>query len=267
LRQRAALPIVLAMSVLLSPLAARAALDRAHTAWSALLARHVKLADPAGHASRVDYADFARDREALRAYLRSLAQVTPGELAALPRADQMAFWINAYNAATIELVLGEYPQHASIRDYGSLFRSAWQRRFVSLLGETLTLDEIEHERLRGARGFGEPRVHFALNCASLGCPMLREEAYTGARLEAQLEAQALRFLSDASRNRYDPSTHTLALSQIFRWYAQDFANGDVQRFLARYATALGAPRAELEVGRCRVVFLEYDWRLNDVRPR
>jgi hypothetical protein len=254
-----ALPqLLLAMTLLSSP--ALAELDRTHAAWSALLAKHVRLADARRTASRVDYAGFARDRAQLRGYLGSLARVTPAEFAALARADQIALLSNAYNAATIELILTEYPKHASIKDYGSLFRSAWQKPFVRLLGETLTLDQIEHQRLRGKRGYREPRVHFALNCASIGCPMLREEAYVGARLEAQLEEQTRRFLSDRARNRFD-AERGLALSSIFSWYRGDFAEGDLARFLAPYASALGASPRQL--ADARIEFLEYDWRLND----
>jgi hypothetical protein len=263
--RRSLSPILLAMAALLPPAGVRADLDRTHAAWSALLAKHVKLEDPRGNASRVDYAGFARDRAALGSYLARLADAAPAQIAALPRAERMAFWINAYNAATIELILTEYPRHASIRDYGSLLRSPWRKPFVRLAGETLTLDQIEHERLRGPRGFREPRVHFALNCASIGCPMLREEAYVGARLEAQLEEQAVRFLSDRSRNRFDARRRALALSAIFDWYGDDFAGGDLPRFLARYAAALGVEPAALTSA--RVEFLDYDWRLNELAPR
>jgi hypothetical protein len=258
--RRALLHLLFAMTLLSS--SADAELDRRHAAWSALLAKHVKLADARGTASRVDYAGFARDRAALRAYLDSLARVTPAEFAQFGRADQMALLINAYNAATVELILTQYPRHASIKDYGSLFRSAWQKPFVRLLGETLTLDQIEHERLRGRRGFGEPRVHFAVNCASLGCPMLREEAYVGARLDAQLAEQTRRFLSDRSRNRFD-AEDGLALSSIFKWYRDDFARGDLARFLAPFAAELGAPPQQL--AGARISFLDYDWRLNDAK--
>ncbi|HEU4427753.1 MAG TPA: DUF547 domain-containing protein [Myxococcota bacterium] len=260
--------LLLAMTTLVASQAAHAELDRAHAAWTALLAKHVKLEDARGRASRVDYAAFAQDRAALRAYLDSLARVTPGEFSALPRAEQIAYWINAYNAATVELILGEYPKHASIRDYGSLLRSPWQRPFVRLLGETLSLDEIEHERLRGPRGYREPRIHFAVNCASIGCPMLREEAYTGAKLEAQLEEQTVRFLADRTRNRADSGAGVLELSPIFDWYRDDFAGGDLPRFLARYAGALVPDEQERRRFAARewdVEFGDYDWRLNDVK--
>jgi hypothetical protein len=260
--------LLLALTALLASVPAHAELDRTHAAWTALLAKHVTLEDPDGRTSRVDYAAFARDRAALRGYLAALARVTSAEFAALPRTDRIAFWINAYNAATVELILSEYPKHGSIRDYGSLLRGPWKKPFVRLLGETLTLDEIEHERLRGPRGYGEPRIHFAVNCASIGCPMLREEAYTGAKLEAQLEQQTVRFLSDRSRNRADAGSGVLVLSPIFDWYREDFAGGDLPRFLARYASALGVD----EPGRRRfaerewnIAFGEYDWRLNDVK--
>jgi hypothetical protein len=264
---RRILALGLALSTVVAGGAAHAELDRAHGAWSALLARHVKLSDPRGSASRVDYAGFARERAVLQRYLAQLARTSADEIAALPRADRIAFWINAYNAATVELILGEYPKHASIRDYGSLLRSPWQRPFVRLGGETLTLDQIEHERLRGPRGFGEPRIHFAVNCASLGCPMLREEAYLGARLEAQLAEQALRFLSDRTRNRWNAQRGRFELSAIFDWYAEDFARGDVRAFLRPYATALGAPPSAFAGRGAPISHLDYDWRLNDAQTR
>ena len=160
--RRRALSLLLAMTALFSASAAEAALERSHAAWTALLARHVKLEDARGTASRVDYAAFARDRAALQAYLAELARVTPSELAALPRADQMAFWINAYNAATIELILGEYPRHDSIKDYGSLLRSAWQK--------PLSMNQVTTSRPRECNTAG-PTTHTQ-------CPPLVRSAST-----------------------------------------------------------------------------------------
>ena len=152
--------------------------------------------------------EFAADRAELEAYLSSLGAVTVSQFEAWPRAERLAFLINAYNAHMVQKVLTRYPDLRSVWDFGRLFGNPFKDAFFTLLGQRTSLDGIEQDMLRKPGAYDEPRVHFALNCASVGCPMLREEAYVGARLEAQLEDQARRFLSDRSRNRYDPSSRT-----------------------------------------------------------
>jgi hypothetical protein len=246
---------------------AAASFDRAHAAWTALLADHVRW-NAAGTATAVDYAGFARDRAALDAYRSALAAVSEHDFGAWPVSDRLAFLIDAYNANTIALVLTRYPDVASIKDLGGWITSPWQHRSVPLLGAARTLDEVEHELIRRGVGHDEPRVHFALNCASIGCPALRPEAYRGDALDAQLADQTHRFLADSDRNRWDAAGGRLAVSKIFDWYADDFtrAAGSVPAFLARYATELGADdavRARLVAGAVPVSYLPYDWRLND----
>ena len=114
-----------------------------------------------------------------RKYLAATSAVSRAEFDRWVPADQLAFLVNAYNAWTVQLVLQGYPKIASIRDLGSLLQSPWKKRFVPLLGETRSLDEIEHSLIRGSGRYREPRAHFALNCASVGCPALRPEAYVG----------------------------------------------------------------------------------------
>jgi len=256
-------------SVLLCAVTAHAGetFDRTHAAWSALLATHVRW-NEAGTASAVGYAGFGRDRAALDAYRRALAAVGERDFTRWPAADQLAFLVNAYNANTIALVLTRYPDLVSIKDLGGLFSSPWKQRFVELLGATRSLDEIEHTLIQDGVGAREPRVHVALNCASIGCPALRPEAYRGDALEAQLADQARRFLSDRSRNRYDAGSDRLQVSKIFKWYGRDFerAAGSVQAFLARYAAQLSGEetaRLRIAAGTVPVGFLDYDWRLND----
>ena len=255
--------------VLLGAAAARAGepFDRTHGAWTALLAAHVRWND-AGTASAVDYRGFARDRAALDAYRAALAGVAAADFAAWPAPDRLAFLVNAYNANTIALVLTRYPDLRSIKDLGGFFASPWKQRFVALLGATRSLDEIEHGLVRGGVGADEPRVHFALNCASIGCPALRPEAYRGDVLAAQLADQARRFLADHERNRWDAAAGRLAVSKIFDWYASDFARaaGSVAAYLGRFAAELGADAAagrRIAAGTVAVEFLDYDWRLND----
>jgi hypothetical protein len=245
-------------AVLSLPLAA-AAFD--HGAWDALLKKHVVLQE-SGNSSQLRYAGMVGDRTALKAYLDSLSRVHEKQFAAWPREDQMAFLINAYNAFTVEKILQRYPDIGSIWDFGKLFGNPFKDPFFVLLGERRTLDWIEHERLRG--NYRDPRVHYAVNCASVGCPMLREEAYAGARLERQLEAQARRFLADRSRNRLRQGA--LEVSKIFDWFKEDFE--PLEPYFARYADLLSDDRKAREAitgGKVRVRFLDYDWTLNDAR--
>jgi hypothetical protein len=246
-----------------------AAFDHTHAAWTTLLRKHVVLVD-GGRASRVDYTAFAAERKALTAYLDTLTAVTPAEYDGWARAQKLAFLINAYNAFTVEKVLTRYPGLASIRDFGTVFGNPWKDKFFTLLGRAQNLDGIEHGMIRVKGVFDEPRIHFAVNCASIGCPMLREEAYVADRLDAQLEEQTRRFLGDRTRNRLRGGA--LEVSKIFDWYGDDFkaAAGSVPGYLARYADLLGedpADRTALRSGRVKLDTLDYDWKLNDTRTR
>jgi hypothetical protein len=256
--------------------AAQPSFDHSHAAWTELLRRHVALLDR-GKASQVDYAGFARDRPALKAYLEALSAVDAREYGSWTRAEQLAFLINAYNAFTIDIVLRGYPNVKSIRDLGEGFlaRGPWKDKAFTLLGNPQSLDGVEHDTIRKPGAFDEPRIHFAVNCASVGCPMLREEAYVAARLDTQLEEQTVRFLSDRSRNRYDAQQRVLEVSQIFDWYRQDFERGQrgfesLPKTLARYADLLAdaeSDRSAIRAGSVPIRHLGYDWTLNDVRRR
>ncbi len=224
-----------------------------------------------GHASVVDYAGLKRERPALQAALDALSQVEQATFDAWSRPQQMAFLINAYNGFTLELILSAYPDLKSIRDLGSLLRSPWKRPFFLLLGERRTLDWVEHDTLRPR--YADARIHFAVNCASIGCPALRPEPFVAEQLEQQLDDQQRRFLSDRSRNRYNAADGTLYLSQIFRWYGDDFAeDGNTLRdWLSSNAALLAdneADQQRLRKDAFRIEHLSYDWTLNvDRRAR
>ena len=226
-----------------------------HSTWDALLHRHVVVL-PGAHASQVDYAGFARDRAALKAYLASLSQVARGEFDAWPLDERKAFLINAYNAFTVEKILTRYPDIGSIWDFGKIFGNPFKDKFFTLLGGPMSLDGIEHGMLRRPGDYDDPRIHYAVNCASVGCPMLREEAYVASRLGAQLDEQAVRFLSDRSRNRFRDGR--LEVSKIFDWFAEDFEPR--ARYFARYADMLGYSGGDVPIA-----FLDYDWSLNGLR--
>ena len=246
--------------------------DHSHAAWTSLLKKHVVLLD-GGKASQVRYAGMLADQAALKAYLAQLSSVSAATFDAYSKPQQMAFLINAYNAFTVELILTKYPKLESIRDLGSLITKPWAIKNIPLLGTTMTLDNIEHDTLRAKGRYDDPRIHFAVNCASIGCPMLREEAFVPERLEAQLEEQALRFMSDRSRNRFNATSSKLELSKIFDWYGGDFKLGhkgiaSLPAFAAKYANQLAdapADRDRIKAKDISVGFLDYDWKLNDAR--
>lgn len=253
------------MSGALLASSAAMAFDHSYADYSALLARHVRWTAQ-GHASAVDYAGLKSEQHQLASVQGKLSSIGQREFDGWAHAQQMAFLINVYNFFTLQLVLTKYPDLASIKDLGSLFRSPWKIEFFELLGSRRYLDWIEHEQLRPR--YRDARVHFAVNCASIGCPALRPEAYVAERLEAQLDDQQRRFLGDRVRNRYNASDGSLSVSPIFKWFAADFedaAGGSVKQWLATHAVVLaeGArDRARISGGDFTLAHLDYDWSLN-----
>lgn len=247
--------------------------DHSHAAFTALLKKHVVVID-GGKASKVKYVDLKKDQPQLKAYLDTLSAVSEADFNAWSKAQRMAFLINAYNGFTLELILQNYPVK-SIKDIGGVFDNRWKRKFFKLFGQEWFLDKIEHETLRKPGAYNEPRVHFAVNCASIGCPALREEAFTADKLDKQLEEQAVRFLSDRSRNRY--TNGKLEVSRIFDWFKVDWESGysgfdgktpaikSREEYFARYAKVLSDNPADQQAvagGKAPISHLEYDWSLN-----
>lgn len=240
-----------------------------HKTWDELLKNNlVELKN--GSVTQVNYAAMKQDRNKLKSYLASLSQVSQSQYQSWSEAEQLAFLINAYNAWTVEFILTAYPNIDSIKDLASFFSSPWSKKFIPLLGGTLSLDNIEHDMIR--KDFKEPRIHFAVNCASVGCPALKAEAYVADRLESQLEAATLAFLSDKERNRL--SANKLEVSKIFDWYESDFeqklADGStlgIAHFFVQYAKPLNLSaeqQQKLIKGEMDIDHLDYDWKLNRV---
>lgn len=260
--------LLLLLPLLLASAAALAA-PPSDATWTHLLQRHVVVID-GGHGSQVDYAGMRRDQDQLDAYTHQLSAVTPARFNRWGRHDQMAFLINAYNAFTVQLVLTRWPKLSSIKDLGSFFSSPWKKDFFTLLGRRSDLDQIE-AKLRSST-YADPRVHFALNCASIGCPMLQRHAYVGEQLDRQLDAAMRRFLGDRTRNRYDPARDVLEVSKIFDWYGGDFERppyGSVAALLAQHAAQLSTdPKvvARIRAQRVSIDYLPYNWHLNGL-PR
>lgn len=238
-----------------------------HASWTELLEQNISPINK-GHSTAVDYAAFKSQESELQVYLDKLSEVSRADFDAWSKEKQLAFLINAYNAWTVEFILTEYPDLESIKDLGSLFSSPWDKEFIPLLGKKISLNNIEHDLIRGSDRYNDPRIHFAVNCASIGCPALREEAYTADNLEQQLTQQTERFLTDTSRNYIKGDS--FYLSSIFKWYGDDFEVGfrgtkSIQSFIGLYAEALTLNTQQaltLKNQDFNVKFLDYNWKLN-----
>ena len=219
--------------------------------------------------SRVDYAEAYKRRDDLQDYLNTLSTVTAAAFDRFSADNQRAMLINLYNASMIEKILTRYPDIDSVWDFGRVFNHPFKDNFIELMGRRVSLDDIEHGWLRGKPELFDPRVHFVVNCASMGCPMLRAEAYRGKTLNKALDQQANRFLSDPTKNGYDPSRQKLRLSPLFKWYQEDFeVSGYPGEFayLQRFSVALGLDRQAVEalrLGSLPIIWTDYDWALND----
>ncbi|MFZ6010570.1 MAG: DUF547 domain-containing protein [Bacteroidota bacterium] len=220
-----------------------------HAKWDQLLKKYV------GVDGRVNYKGFSGDKNSLNAYLQDLTNHSPDNR--WKKNEKLAYWINAYNAFTVKLIVDNYPLKG-IKDLNPTValpgvNTVWQKRFFKIGPKETSLDDIEHEILR--KQFDEPRIHFAINCASVSCPVLLNEAYTPDKIEQQLQQQAIRFVNDPTRNIV--SKNELRLSQIFNWFTKDFTKkGTLIDFVNQYAKVKVSKNASLK-------FLEYNWNLNE----
>lgn len=256
---------VIAAAILLSSTAAFA--DFNHSSWDSLLNKNVTMTN-GGKSSVVNYAGMQADKAKLDSYMAATSKVSRSEFNGWTKDEQLAFLINVYNAGTVELVLTKYPNIKSIKDIGGVFGSPWKQNFIPLLGKTRSLDDIEHNLIRGSKRYNEPRIHFAVNCASIGCPALLDDAFTASKLDKQLEQVTSKFLADSSRNRLKGST--LEVSPIFKWYKEDFETNwrgtkNLEGFLGRYSASLGlnsSQTADLKAGKTKISYTSYNWSLN-----
>ncbi|MBD2717308.1 DUF547 domain-containing protein [Microvirga sp. STR05] len=220
-----------------------------HAAYDRLLKKYVN------EQGLVNYQAWKADQQELNQYLDKLSKNPPA--ASWSKPEQMAYWINAYNAYTIRLILNHYPVK-SIKDIGSKIKipfvtTPWAAEFFSIGGQKMSLDDIEHGTLR--KKFDDPRIHFALVCASISCPRLRNEAYTAGQLDRQLDDQGRDFLSNPAKNKVGQAS--AQLSKYFDWYKGDWnKNGQsVARWVNKYATTKMDADA-------KVSYLDYNWNLN-----
>lgn len=211
----------------------------------------------------VDYNRLHNDPARLNEFTKSIENVNRSEYDSWSKEQRLAFLINAYNALTLKLVVMHYPGINSIKDIGGFFTGPWKQKFFTLFGEDSYLDHIEHNLIR--KDFSEPRIHFAINCASRGCPALQPEAYIADKLDTQLEHAARSFLMDTERNRYNKDNNQLEISSLFKWFNNDFerAAGSIEAFIAPYITDEPALRSRITRHEVAIRYLDYDWNLND----
>lgn len=241
---------ILVVSILVFHTYGRAAAEGIHDGWDVLLQMHVKN-------GLVDYNGFKEHENRLDDYLQQLAEIPTEQISGN---EKFALYINAYNAYTIKLILQNFKNGrppVSIKDIGGFWSSPWSIRFAVVSGETLTLDNIEHDILR--KEFDEPRVHFAVNCASRSCPPLLNKAYRGVLLDEQLQENTRKFLNDRHFTRMEGTT--LYVSKIFKWFGEDF-NDDIPGFVRKHAGAQLQHVFEAGGDRIVVKYLDYDWSLN-----
>jgi hypothetical protein len=268
------LPLLVAAVLALCP-PATAAAELDHSGYDAFLKKYVR-------DGFVNYSAVKSEDKELAAYLQKLEAIDPEEFAHWERDAKIALWINAYNAVTIYGITLNYPI-----EYGGIIASArfpkssirqiagfWNTVFVKIMGAEITLDQIEHRILR--KEFADPRVHFSLVCASVGCPSLSSDAYDGGSLQQQLERDVHRFINDEQKVRLDTNRNRIDVSSIFKWYAEDFRSESsppwLQEYPKRYraimstiARHVSQHQRDYMVNRVPSLhFLDYDWSLNEL---
>ncbi len=212
-----------------------------HSAWDALLKKHVSAT------GKVNYKGFKADKSKLEAYIKELENNVPG--ANESSNAKKAFWCNAYNAYTVKLIVDHYPVR-SINDIKEGGTTPWLRKYIKIGGETLSLNDIENNKLR--KPFNDPRIHFVINCASFSCPILLNKALTADNIEAALNSQTIAFINDETRNEI--TKKSAQISNIFDWYKSDF--GDVRTFINTYS------KTKIAAG-TKITYLPYSWDLNE----
>ncbi len=239
--------IILSVTIIFMAICAFAQKAPSHQPWDKLLKKNVNAS------GMVNYKGFQKDKAELDSYLKTLSDNAPDN--SWSENDQKAYWINAYNAFTVSLIMQHYPVK-SIKDItgkSNKINTPWDISFITIGGKKYDLNNIEHGILR--KRYNDPRIHFALVCASISCPKLRNEAYSGSQLNAQLDDAGKDFLNDDSKNKI--SADRADLSKYFSWYKEDFAkNGSLADFINKYSTT--KINANTKIGS-----LDYNWSLNE----
>ncbi len=249
--------------------------DHSHSIYDSLLKKYVKY-------GRVDYKGFKASAEEFDTYLKELGSISETDYSNWSREEKLSFWINAYNAFTIKAIIDNYPIKGSVfsiypRTSILQINGVWDKLQFQAVGKTVTLEEIEHEILR--KQFKEPRIHFAIVCASLGCPDLRSEAYSADIINEQLESAAIEFVNNPEKGvKINSADKVVKISKIFKWFGEDFIAGygntelfkdrdtkdrAVLNFVRKNLT-YDEKKAFLENDQFKISYLNYDWSLNEL---
>jgi hypothetical protein len=221
-----------------------------HRLYAELLAQHTR-------DGLVNYASFKTEQAKLKAYLEHLAGINPD---ALGRDDAFAYYLNLYNAATIDLVLENYPGIDSIKDIGGFFGNPWKIEFITLNDKKVHLDHVEHEILRPT--YKDPRLHFAVNCASLGCPPLHDKPFEGDSLDATLDELTRQNMADPAHTRLEGDD--LYVSKVFDWFGEDWGGKeDKVAFVRKYSSPARATEIDRVGDSLDLKYSDWDWTLND----
>ncbi len=213
-----------------------------HQYWDQLLQKHVS------RNGVVSYSGFKNDAVKLNEYLAQLKSNHPKET--WSKKETMAYWINAYNAFTVRLILDNMPTTSIMNINGG---KAWDMKFIKIEGKLYSLNDIEHKKLRAI--YKDPRIHFAVNCASFSCPRLSNKAFTAVNLEEHLNKMAVSFVNNPSKNKL--TSNSIQISQLFEWYKDDFTmKGSIIDFINTYSKVKVQANA-------KVSYLKYDWNLNN----
>lgn len=225
--------------------------DKTYSGWNNILEKFTVL-----HKKQVlvDYNKLKKNPKELNAYLKTFENLKKTDFDKFSKKEKLAFWINAYNAFTFRLIIKNYPVE-SIKDIGWFFSTPWKIDFINMFGKVMSLDDIEHGIIR--KEYQEARIHFALNCASIGCPSLYQKAFIAEKIDEQLQECTKSFLLNTRKNVM--SKKTMYVSKVFDWFEEDFEkyHGSVQKFIGKILDIKEPEKKKLK-------YIKYDWGLNDV---
>lgn len=235
------------------------AFDHSHKMFDQILSKYLV---KQGKQTLFNYKMLKKDAVLFEKYLKELSDVSKKEYQGFSQKEKLAFLINAYNAFTLKIIVKNYPVD-SIKDIGSFLTNTWKIKFFKLLGEETYLDKIEHEIIR--KDFNEPRIHFAVNCASIGCPSLYPKAFVASKLNQQLDDSAKNFILNTKKNRIE--NNELKLSKIFKWYGSDFDKtyGSFYAYIAPIITSDKGLQKKIQAKNLDTEYLDYDWNLNEIK--
>lgn len=248
------------LSILIAVITTQTSSAQTHQPFTDMLKKYVKN-------GLVDYENLKNDKQ-LDKYLSQLSGTNPNKLS---REEKLAFWINAYNAFTLQVVRDNYPiesiteLHTGGKIIGYLIgKTVWDKEFITINNKKYSLNDIEHKILRK---MNEPRIHFAIVCASISCPELRNEAFEADKIDAQLQEQTTKFLNDKSRNHFDVKSRKAYISEIFNWFGEDFGKIDenILKFISKYLQADITADINTNVSRWEISYNDYNWNLNEVK--